>query len=131
MKGQSLVEFSISLVIILILLSGSVEFGIALFQYIQLRDAAQEGALFGSVCQDEKLIEQRARHASNSPLDMTDENVVGVEIERVNDLGGDGIKVTMTYEHKVFMPFAEIFTDEYISLEAHVTDTVLVEGDCK
>jgi Flp pilus assembly protein TadG len=43
-RGQSLVEFSISLVIILWLLAGAVEFGIALFQYIQLRDAAQEGA---------------------------------------------------------------------------------------
>ena len=48
-RGQSLVEFAISLVIILWLLAGAVEFGIALFQYIQLRDAAQEGALYGSI----------------------------------------------------------------------------------
>ena len=48
-KGQSLVELAISLTMILILLSGVVEFGIAFFQFIQLRDAVQEGALYGSI----------------------------------------------------------------------------------
>jgi Flp pilus assembly protein TadG len=46
-KGQSLVELAISLVILLFLLAGIVEFGLAFFQFVQLRDAAQEGALFG------------------------------------------------------------------------------------
>ena len=48
-RGQSLVELAISLVILLYLLSGAVEFGILFFQYVQLRDAAQEGALYGSI----------------------------------------------------------------------------------
>ena len=48
-RGQSLVELSISLVMLLYLLSGAVEFGLAFFQFVQLRDAAQEGALFGSM----------------------------------------------------------------------------------
>ncbi len=48
-RGQSLVELSISLVVLLYLLSGAVEFGLAFFQFVQLRDAAQEGALFGSM----------------------------------------------------------------------------------
>ena len=52
MKGQSLVEFAIGATILLILLSGVVEFGIAFFQYVQLRDAVQEGALYGSVHPD-------------------------------------------------------------------------------
>ena len=48
-RGQSLVELSISLVLLLVLLSGAVEFGIAFFQFVQLRDAVQEGALYGSM----------------------------------------------------------------------------------
>ena len=48
-RGQSLVEFAISLTVIMLLLAGAVEFGIALFQFVQLRDAAQEGALYGSI----------------------------------------------------------------------------------
>ena len=47
--GQSLVEFAISLTAIVLLLSGAVDFGIALFTYAALRDAAQEGALYGSL----------------------------------------------------------------------------------
>ena len=48
-RGQSLVELSISLLVLLYLLSGAVEFGLAFFQFVQLRDAAQEGALYASM----------------------------------------------------------------------------------
>ncbi len=47
-RGQSLVELAISLTVILLLLSGAVSFGMALFSYVAIRDAAQEGALYGS-----------------------------------------------------------------------------------
>ena len=48
-RGQSLVELAISIVILIYLLAGAVEFGLAFFQFVQLRDAAQEGALYGSM----------------------------------------------------------------------------------
>ena len=48
-RGQSLVEMAISITVLVFLLSGAVEFGMMYFQYIQLRDAAQEGALYGSL----------------------------------------------------------------------------------
>ena len=35
-RGQSLVELSISLLVLLYLLSGAVEFGLAFFQFVQL-----------------------------------------------------------------------------------------------
>src|SRR5512146_3452737 len=47
-QGQSLVELAISLTVMLLLLAGAVTFGMALFSYVAIRDAAQEGALFGS-----------------------------------------------------------------------------------
>ncbi len=47
-RGQSLVELAISLTVMLLLLSGAVTFGMALFSYVAMRDAAPEGALFGS-----------------------------------------------------------------------------------
>ena len=126
-KGQSLVEFAVSMVFVLILLSGAVETGIALFQYIQLYDAAQEGALFGSICQDEAKIEQRVRSSSSSPLDLNDESV----IIDVSPGENDGIAVTLSYKHRVFMPFASVFAGEYINLKASVVDTILVRGSCK
>ncbi len=46
--GQSLVELAISLTVMLLLLAGAVTFGMAFFSYVAIRDAAQEGALYGS-----------------------------------------------------------------------------------
>jgi hypothetical protein len=48
-KGQSLLELAVSLVVLLILLAGVVDFGRIAFYYIALRDAAQEGASYGSI----------------------------------------------------------------------------------
>ena len=48
-RGQSLVELAISLMIILLLLLGAVEFSLAMFQYVTVRDVAKEGAIDGSI----------------------------------------------------------------------------------
>src|SRR5512138_51077 len=88
-RGQSLVELAISLTVMLLLLSGAVTFGMALFSYVAMRDAAQEGALYGSfnpylhnTPQNAKYdtgelinaaaIQDRVRNASNSPVNLAD-----------------------------------------------------------
>ena len=129
-KGQSLVELAISLVVILILLSGVVEFGIAFFQFIQLRDAVQEGALYGSIHPyDNVQIEERVRAASNSPLDLQSDTVlvvIRVVDENPKGCSGDAIEVHAQYAHKVFMPFfSALIGNEYLYLHAKVVDTVL------
>lgn len=139
-RGQSLVEFAISLVIILWLLAGAVEFGIALFQYIQLRDAAQEGALYGSICPVEAKIVDRVRSASSTPIDLTvtsgaDAVTVVVQgregatatAKALNTLAaGDGVYVEVSYTHQIFMPFAPLFAGgNTIPITASVTNTVL------
>ena len=48
-KGQSLVELALTSLIILTLLAGAGDFGMAFFSYVAIRDAAQEGALYGSI----------------------------------------------------------------------------------
>lgn len=142
-RGQSLVEFGISLVVILFLLAGAVEFGLALFQFIQLRDAAQEGAVYGSICPDSANIISRVRNASSSPIDLTDDDPTSPDFvdviiqgrdgsttttKAMNQLGaGDGVFVRVTYNHQVFMPFATLFTggSPTIPIAAEVTNTVL------
>ena len=54
-KGQSLVELSISLALLLTLLAGLVDLGRGFFTYITLRDAAQEGASYASVARDDGI----------------------------------------------------------------------------
>lgn len=139
-RGQSLVELAVSLVILLYLLSGAVEFGIIFFQYVQLRDAAQEGALFGSMGPTGD-IEGRVRAASSSPIDLAQDdssqpNFVDVQVTAIDKATGlsetvdtacegDGLTVTVTFKHKVFMPFMSTFIGDWITLDASVTDTVL------
>jgi len=141
-RGQSLVELAISLVVLLYLLSGVVEFGIAFFQFIQLRDAAQEGALYASLNPtDTANIETRVRNASNAPIDLqvtTGERAVTVTITPIDSDGapdtcvGDGIQVNVAFTHQVFMPFVSpIFRamsgdgTNTIHLNGSVTDTIL------
>jgi TadE-like protein/Prokaryotic N-terminal methylation motif len=123
-RGQSLVELAISITILVMLLSGAVEFGIAFFQFVQLRDAAQEGALYGSLNPDDSAgITARVRGASDSPIDLStitpDIDYSGAHCE------GNAIIVTITFDHVVFMPFLEVITGGTIPLTATVTDTIL------
>jgi len=146
-RGQSLVELMISIVLLLLLLSGAVEFGMAFFQFIQLRDAAQEGALYGAINpSDTANIEARARGASNSPINLSDTTKVTVTITIIDtsnteystgsagysahDCEGNGLKVKLSFQHKVFMPFMSTVIGNYLPLNASVTDTILSPYTC-
>ena len=149
-RGQSLVELGISLLILLYLLSGAAEFGVLFFQFVQLRDAAQEGALYGSMnplSTQWDDIELRARAASNSPVDLADVSVVDISVFVENKdtavktlvwkngavqgattfaCEGHGIEVLVEYDHQIFMPFMpKILGSNIIPLSATVTDTIL------
>jgi Flp pilus assembly protein TadG len=124
-RGQSLVELAISIVILIYLLAGAVEFGIAFFQFVQLRDAAQEGALYGSMNPtDTAGITARVRGASNSPIDLS--TITPTITYSGPQCEGNGITVTLTFNHQIFMPFIpQLIGRPDIPLTATVTDTIL------
>lgn len=134
-RGQSLVELSISLVLLLMLLAGAVEFGIAFFQFVQLRDAAQEGALYGSMnppasstdTAQKTLIANRAKAASQSPINLATDPAVTVTVAVTDGqyCEGGALQVEITYQHKIFMPFLPKIVGSTIPLKATVTDTIL------
>ena len=144
-RGQSLVELAFSILILVYLLAGAVEFGMIFFQFVQLRDAAQEGALYGSMNPyvDSNLdgafnvgepvnqagIEQRVRAASSSPIDLTDPAVIVVATSSDSSnrfCEGHGLQVTVSYDHVIFMPFMpQILSTNEIPLTATVIDTIL------
>lgn len=142
-RGQSLVELSISLVVLLMLLAGAVEFGMAFFQFVQLRDAAQEGALYGSINpSDCSGILARVKGASSSPVDLNGAGVtIAVTINgnpcdassapyNTLDCEGNALKVAVTYQHTVFMPFFSSVVGSTFPLNASVTDTILSPVAC-
>jgi Flp pilus assembly protein TadG len=134
-RGQSLVELAISLVILLYLLSGAAEFAILFFQYVQMRDAAQEGALYGSInppssAGDTAKIDAiitRVKHSSSSPIDLVNDPgvTVSVVVTDAKYCEGGSLRVRVTYPHKVFMPFMSKIIGATRTLQAEVIDTIL------
>ena len=131
-KGQSLIEFAVSLFILLLLLAGSVDTGRAFFTFMSLRDAVQEGALWGSYNPTEtELIKDRVRKASNLVQSIANDSNATLNIE-VDIIGsacnGNGIRVQATYENfPITMPFlGTILGSQEVPISASVTDTILV-----
>lgn len=133
-RGQSLVELAISLTVILLLLAGAVDFGMALFSYVAIRDAAQEGALYGSLNPtDLDGIRDRVRATSTHPVDLSafaDSQIVietiGASCEGTTSGASNGIRVTVGYDYPIIMPYVgAIVGGQTIPLHAQVTDTIL------
>jgi Flp pilus assembly protein TadG len=121
-SGQSFTEIAISLVFILILLASIVDLGRIFFTFVALRDAAQEGAAYASICPtDTAGVETRVRTSSNLPVNLLDTSDILVEVfqDYVD------IEVTVRVTHQDFslsMPFLGGVT---VPLRAVVTDSIL------
>jgi len=127
-RGQSLVELALSLTIILLLLAGAVDFSIAYFSFSAMQDAAQEGALYGSINpEDEEGIISRVRNASTNPVDLADDALVDVVVTLPGDAcEGNEVRVNVIYDYPISMPFiGAIIGAQQITLNASVTDTIL------
>lgn len=146
-KGQSLVELAISLPVILLILLGTFDFGMALFSYSIIRDAAQEGALYASFNPgNEAEIENRARNilprqkgeVFSSPVDLTNKDQVSVEItvkgktcQGVTKNTANYVQVRVSYNYPIIMPFTgDIIGSDTIRLSA-VASNVILQPPCE
>jgi Flp pilus assembly protein TadG len=130
-KGQSLVEFAFSLVVLLLLVAGVVDLGRALYTYMGLRDAAQEGALYGSTNPTlNSEIESRVRNSSNLLQDISADANANTSVQ-VTVLGSactnNAINVRVSYTNfPITMPFlGTIIGSQTVGISADVTDTIL------
>jgi Flp pilus assembly protein TadG len=130
-RAQSLVEFAISLLLILMILAGAVELSLALFEYVTIRDAAQEGALFASVNpKDTVNIRLRVIDAANDGVPLAPGNIAitsnGNYCEGSTASGKPiTITVKITRPHQIVMPFAGTFIGQQLNLSASATNTIL------
>jgi Flp pilus assembly protein TadG len=133
-RGQSLVELAISLMVILLLLLGAVDFGIALYQYVAIRDAAAEGAIYGSFKPTQvNGMKFRAIESAADVTPLTDSNV-DVVINGSSCQGSDSsvppkpnsVKVTVTFDHALIFPLVStMIGTNTIKLKADATNTIL------
>jgi Flp pilus assembly protein TadG len=142
-RGQSLVEFALALTLMLVLVAGAVDLGSAFFAFIAIRDAAQEGALYGSIAAvidtngngkydngeplNSAAIINRVRQSSNQPVDLTDITKVTVVVSATSPpCAGGGITVTVTYNYQLTMPLiGAVIGSQTIPVRASATNTIL------
>jgi Flp pilus assembly protein TadG len=138
-KGQSLTEFALVLVFLLSLLAGVFDLGRAFFAYIIIRDAAQEGAVFGAIAPKDDLnafslaVADRVVAAYVDPSNPSevpiDVNVMNVQVDIVGSAcagPGNGVRVTVDYSLPVTMPFlGAIIGSQDVHLSTSVEDTIL------
>ncbi len=141
-RAQSLVELAISFPVVLLLLLGTLDFGMALYSFLVLRDAAQEGALYGSFNPNNRVeTESRARNIAPNdsdalyfyPVELTNKDIVEIDIQTssdncqgITDGYANSITVTAKYSYPMIMPFAsQIIGSKTIPLTATATNVIL------
>ena len=132
-RGQSLLELAISLMVLLMLLTGSVEFGLALFQFVTIRDAAQEGAVFGSINPTKTdEIRWRTMDAASDVVTLSADDI-DVTVNGSGPCEGhvgsvpNSIEVVVGFDHPITYPFvAEMTGTDTIRLTGRATTTILL-----
>ncbi len=146
-KGQSLVEMTLGLMVLIILMSGLIDLGRAYFIYAALEDSAGEGALFMSFnpgcqddtdCPDPNNAMWRIAHATEGLIDLNDPNRVqdititvldesGNEVtDKANYAVGHTIVVEIWYEFQLLSPIIpEIAGEPTLTLYTSATQTII------
>jgi Flp pilus assembly protein TadG len=138
-RGQSLTEFALSLVFLFILLAGVVDFGRVFFAYTIIRDAAQEGAVYGAIASKQDIgdfktrVEDRVKTAFIDPSDPT-KIPINIDDLQVSTTivgnpcadGVNGVRVTVDYSIPITTPFlGTVLGTQEIPMKTSIEDTIL------
>src|SRR5882757_4195259 len=154
-RGQGLVEFALITVFLSILLMGVMDLGRAYFSYLALKDAAQEGAYYGSAfpqcvdadginndspaCADPNNIPYRVRHSTprGSLVDMGDLAAhVTVDLPCGSTSpcamqAGQVLTVSVSYQYQLLTPFVgAIANSQTLTLTARSTAVIVRVPNC-
>ncbi len=128
-KGQSLAEVAVSFTLLVMVLAVAVEGGRIFSSFIAVRDAAQEGALYGAYSPgDSAGIEARVRTTSSNPIDLSDTSLVTVlSTQNGSACAGNTITVSVSYEFSLTMPLlGTVLGAQTFPLTALATSTIII-----
>lgn len=132
-RGQSLVEFSLTAIIILLILSGLLDLGRLYFIYVALEDSAGEAALYlslypqcpdataGTDCTDPNNAEWRARNAAGGVLNWS---TTTITLDPGLAAAGQTVSATIVYPYRILTPLISQIANE-INLTVVATNTIL------
>ncbi|MRR31684.1 pilus assembly protein [bacterium] len=113
-KGQSLTEMAISMVILLILIAGIFDVGRAIFTYMSMRDAAQEGASYAAI------IFMKGKDDTRSNAQILSDGCAAVRTRTMDNIEDPNTAVT-TLVNGINCTSASITRDACAGHEARVT----------
>ncbi|MHB1119197.1 MAG: TadE/TadG family type IV pilus assembly protein [Bellilinea sp.] len=137
-KAQSLVELALMLFLILIMLAGVVDLGRMMYEYLSMRDGAQEGAGYGAIYPN-YCDEIETRVWDNLPADFsTPDDDVYVTVNGLdcaaasvadqalllpaNGCMGKEIIVNIDHQYEMSMPF---FAGKIVNMHVEIKDRIV------
>ncbi len=144
--GQSLIEFTLMMVFLVVLLMGVLDLGRAYFTYLALKDAAAEGAYFGSAypqcvdadgaggdlaCADPNNVPYRVQHSAVQG-GLVDWGSAIISITPPATLAaGQVLTVTVAYQYEMITPFVgAIANGQVLTLTAASAATIIRVPNC-
>jgi Flp pilus assembly pilin Flp len=135
-KGQSLVEFAVIATLLIVMLVGVVDIGRIFLTYMTMRDAAQEGAVYGAInpayCHQ---VEERVLSMVSNPADVQVEVLIdGGDCFSANPdtqacIGNEIMVNVVDPAFPMVMPLVSTFLGKNeIRLQASVAGTILRPG---
>ena len=115
-RGQGLVEFTVMVVLLLLLVSAIIDVGRALTYYYLLNDAAEEGALYGSVCPVPDYVSNRAKKSLNTfrAPDIEVTVICSPTTDCNTSTAGESVQVTVKYTMNFLTPLGwMVFPDRH------------------
>lgn len=136
-KGQSLVEMAISMVFLLMIMSGLFDLGRMYYIFVALEDAAGEAALFlamnptcensasATECADPNNAVWRATNSSTGQLDW---NLATVDTTVYGASAGEPVIVSITFNYQLLSPFIPQITGvNPLPLTASASQIIITE----
>ena len=128
-RGQSLTEAAIFITLLMVVLAGLIDLGRMYYTYLSLKDAAAEGAAYGSM-EPTDLLGIEARVRGESPGGLIDWSGAIVNTTYIGPpCRGSGVQVEVTITYEFITPFiGAIAGSQTIPLSAEVVNTILAPG---
>lgn len=118
-RSQSLVEFSLALPILLVIALAIVDFGMGFGSYVQLRNAAREGARYAVIGNPAGAFPTDCTGLKDSVIGRVCKTVDGLDLDSVQDVevsypngqtSGSSVIVSAEYRYDLVTPLADVVT---------------------
>jgi Flp pilus assembly protein TadG len=104
-RGQTAVEFALAAPILVVLLLGIIQFGIAFHDYVTITDAARAGARKAVVARFNGGTFDAAKQAVRNSASQLDQSKLDPEVSDPGGLtAGSTVTVTVTYPYSIDIP---------------------------